>query len=197
MLRGQFKFGAAAGRRQGVATHALRGWRLRLVRRRAGSRWVVLTADGSMLDESMSPTTTTCLPRWRAASAMMSLWLASSTTTTSKRVTRGSSCSNTRASGTIHTGTVLRAWVIAPPDRRAGRPLQTSTERKEFQRETVARLRAGGDGLIFFYDGSTLLGDDFDECTVDGTHPTNLGFLHMANGLEPVLRAILEGKGQV
>ena len=73
--------------------------------------------------------------------------------------------------------------------------LQARCKRREFQRQAVADLRAAGDANIFFYDGSTLLGDDFDECTVDGIHPTDLGFLRIANGLEPVLRAILEGKG--
>lgn len=59
---------------------------------------------------------------------------------------------------------------------------------REFQRETVETLRRQGDAQLFFHDGSALLGDDFDECTVDGVHPTDLGFLRMANGLEPILR---------
>lgn len=69
--------------------------------------------------------------------------------------------------------------------------LQAREERREFQRQTVEMFRSSGDANIFFYDGSTLLGDDFDECTVDGIHPTDLGFLRIANGLEPVLRGIL------
>jgi len=69
--------------------------------------------------------------------------------------------------------------------------LQARKERGEFQRQTVQVFRSRGDANIFFYDGSTLLGDDFDECTVDGIHPTDLGFLRIANGLEPVLRGIL------
>ena len=35
------------------------------------------------------------------------------------------------------------------------------------------------------------LTDDFDECTVDGVHPTDLAFQRMARSLEPVLRIIL------
>ena len=62
---------------------------------------------------------------------------------------------------------------------------------RDWQRQTVDRLRAAGDALIFFHDGGTLLGDDFDECTVDGVHPTDLGFLRMADGLEPVIREVL------
>ena len=36
-----------------------------------------------------------------------------------------------------------------------------------------------------------MLGEDFDECTVDGTHPTDLGFLRMARSLEPAVRRII------
>lgn len=65
-------------------------------------------------------------------------------------------------------------------------------ERKAFEQELVQELRSKGDHHIFFFDGSELLGgDDFHECTVDGTHPTDLGFLRMANGLEEVYRTIL------
>ena len=64
-------------------------------------------------------------------------------------------------------------------------------ERLAYQRTLVGELRSRGDRNIHFLDGSTLLGDDFDECTVDGVHPTDLGFLRMANGIEPVLRGML------
>jgi len=37
-----------------------------------------------------------------------------------------------------------------------------------------------------------LLGEDFDECTVDGVHPTDMGFMRIARGLEPVIRKILD-----
>jgi len=60
------------------------------------------------------------------------------------------------------------------------------------QRETVERLKGQGDQNVFFYDGSGLLGDHFHECTVDGVHPTDLGFMRMADGLTPVLQKLLE-----
>jgi len=62
---------------------------------------------------------------------------------------------------------------------------------QEIQRHFVENARANGDPFVFFLDGSTLLGKDFEECTVDGIHPTDLGFLRMARGLEPVIRDIL------
>nr|WP_261306432.1 SGNH/GDSL hydrolase family protein [Paenibacillus andongensis] len=68
---------------------------------------------------------------------------------------------------------------------------QDRAERKQFQLQTVEREREMGDANIYFYDGSNLLGEDAHECTVDGVHPTDLGFLRMANGLAPVLQKIL------
>ncbi len=56
---------------------------------------------------------------------------------------------------------------------------------------TVARWRAE-DPRLFFFDGGELFGaEDPDECTVDGVHPTDLGFSRIAGTLEPVLRGIL------
>ena len=64
-------------------------------------------------------------------------------------------------------------------------------ERRKFERETVKRLEAAGDKRIYFLDGSNLLGRDSEECTVDGAHPTDLGFMRMADRIEPVLKKIL------
>ena len=44
---------------------------------------------------------------------------------------------------------------------------------------------------IFYLPGDLLLGQD-GEATVDGTHPTDLGFLRMADAMEPVLREALK-----
>jgi hypothetical protein len=69
--------------------------------------------------------------------------------------------------------------------------LQGRLARRDFQRRTVEELRAAGDKSISFLDGSDLLGQDFDECTVDGAHPNDLGFWLMAGGIEPALADIL------
>ncbi|WGU97614.1 SGNH/GDSL hydrolase family protein [Paenibacillus dendritiformis] len=47
---------------------------------------------------------------------------------------------------------------------------------------------------LHFYDGSTLLGTDETrfECTVDGVHPTDLGFMRMADKLNPVFKQLLQ-----
>jgi lysophospholipase L1-like esterase len=65
-------------------------------------------------------------------------------------------------------------------------------KRAAFQRELVERRRAAGDSNIHFLDGGTLLGDHAEECTVDGVHPNALGFMKMADALEPEFRRLLK-----
>lgn len=65
--------------------------------------------------------------------------------------------------------------------------------RKRIQQGEVERRRQAGDANISFYDGDRLLGELAEECTVDGVHPTDLGFLRMADGLAPVLKEIVGG----
>jgi lysophospholipase L1-like esterase len=68
----------------------------------------------------------------------------------------------------------------------------TRLERRAFQQELVADLQRAGDNHITFLDGETLLpAATWDECTVDGVHPTDLGFLAMANALAPAAQHCL------
>lgn len=65
--------------------------------------------------------------------------------------------------------------------------------RRQVQRENVELRRAEGDRNIHFLDGHTLLREeDANECTVDGTHPTDFGFMLMARSLAPVVRSLVE-----
>ncbi|WP_449537907.1 SGNH/GDSL hydrolase family protein [Ferdinandcohnia sp. Marseille-Q9671] len=57
-------------------------------------------------------------------------------------------------------------------------------ERREYSKTTVEKMQQQGDQHISFIDGSTLLGDHWHECTVDGIHPNDLGFMEMANRME-------------
>lgn len=51
-----------------------------------------------------------------------------------------------------------------------------------------------GDKNVYFIDGQTLFGfEDWDECTIDRCHPTDLGFWRMAQGVYPVLKKVLIG----
>lgn len=62
----------------------------------------------------------------------------------------------------------------------------------EMQQTLVKKRREAGDKRIHFIDGRTLLGADFNECTVDGVHLTDLGFMRMADSLEPMVRSLLD-----
>lgn len=67
--------------------------------------------------------------------------------------------------------------------------------RRDFQRDTVRKLRAKGDRHLFFHDGSTILGtNDWEEFAVDGVHPTDFGFHRIAGALTPVFRRILKAR---
>lgn len=57
--------------------------------------------------------------------------------------------------------------------------------RAEIQRSAVEAARAAGDLHVHFFDGSLLTGPDADECTVDGVHPNDIGFLQIARALLP------------
>ncbi len=54
---------------------------------------------------------------------------------------------------------------------------------RDFQYELLDRLRATGDEKLFFIDGTQLLGNDWDECMMDGCHLNDLGFYRMAEAL--------------
>ena len=59
----------------------------------------------------------------------------------------------------------------------------------------MQRLKKEGDQNIYFLDGKDLFRPEWaHEATVDGTHPTDLGFLMMAEALEPKIRAIITGQ---
>lgn len=65
--------------------------------------------------------------------------------------------------------------------------------RRQVQLELVERRRAEGDRHIHFINGYTFLGENIvNESTVDGTHPTDLGFWYMAQSLEPVIKSLLK-----
>ncbi|MBM4078190.1 MAG: twin-arginine translocation signal domain-containing protein [Planctomycetes bacterium] len=61
---------------------------------------------------------------------------------------------------------------------------------REALRKAHERLLAAGVGNLHYVPGEHLLGDD-GEAAVDGSHPTDLGFMRMADALEPVLRPLI------
>jgi lysophospholipase L1-like esterase len=62
--------------------------------------------------------------------------------------------------------------------------------RRAALRQAYETLVADGVPNLHYVPGERLLGDD-GEATIDGSHPTDLGFVRMADALEPVLRPLL------
>jgi len=64
--------------------------------------------------------------------------------------------------------------------------------RREIIYTTYRNAVNSGDKNVYFIDGETLFGtDNRDMCTVDTTHPNDLGFLRMAKVIYPVLSKAL------
>jgi len=62
-------------------------------------------------------------------------------------------------------------------------------------RRAFETLTAEGGAPIGYLEGETLLGADGDD-TVDGSHPSDLGFHRQADAFEPALRALLTPRGR-
>jgi hypothetical protein len=62
--------------------------------------------------------------------------------------------------------------------------------KNERLRAAYERLLSDGVRGLHYVEGDNLLGAD-GEATLDGTHPTDLGFFRMADALEPVLRELV------
>lgn len=62
---------------------------------------------------------------------------------------------------------------------------------KKVFRDVYEKRRAAGDKNLYFIDGSEFWTEDFHENTVDGAHPTDLGFKQMADKMYPQLKKIL------
>jgi len=68
---------------------------------------------------------------------------------------------------------------------------ESYTAKNTALQKAYQQLVAEGIKRIFYLHGDQLLGQD-GEATVDGTHPTDLGFLRMADAMEPILREALK-----
>ena len=83
----------------------------------------------------------------------------------------------------IEDRTYGNSWIL--PERRS----RNDTSRAAFRAAYRRLLDAGVSGLEYV-EGEHLLGDD-NEATIDGSHPSDLGMMRMADALEPVLRRVL------
>lgn len=61
-----------------------------------------------------------------------------------------------------------------------------------FQEKLVRDMRKQGDRKVFPFYGAELFKYMWQESTVDGSHPTDLGFMTMADALYPVIKKVLK-----
>ena len=75
---------------------------------------------------------------------------------------------------------------------RIGNPYDPALQVETALTESYRRAIAAGDKNVYFINGSHFFhGDMADSCTVDGCHPTDLGFSLMADGMSAVIKHIL------
>ena len=73
--------------------------------------------------------------------------------------------------------------------------IEGNKERRDIIRKTWQNAVARGDKNVYFVDGETLFAGELrDCCTVDGTHPNDLGFFRMYSTILPVLKKALGQK---
>ena len=65
-----------------------------------------------------------------------------------------------------------------------------------FQQNLVKRLRKV-DHHLYYIDGRKLLGSPYDEYTIDGIHPNDLGFKQIANNLEKEFKKIMKKEDEI
>ncbi|MFH1266319.1 MAG: SGNH/GDSL hydrolase family protein, partial [Planctomycetota bacterium] len=86
----------------------------------------------------------------------------------------------------IEDRTYTNAWLL--PSAR-----QRHAASRAALRAAYEKLKAEGVEGLYYVEGEHLLGDD-DEAATDGSHPSDLGMMRMADALEPVLRPLLAGQ---
>ena len=70
--------------------------------------------------------------------------------------------------------------------------LELGKERRDFIRSIYEKAKASGDENVYFVDGADMFRGEFSECcTVDGTHPTDLGFFRMFEALDKVMSKLI------
>lgn len=83
----------------------------------------------------------------------------------------------------VEDRTYTNAWI------NKGARARNDSSRVEYRR-AYEGLVASGVGELLYVEGENLLGED-GEGSVDSSHPTDLGFMRIADALYPILRALL------
>jgi hypothetical protein len=86
----------------------------------------------------------------------------------------------------IEDRTYTNAWLS--PSRR-----ERHTASRAALKAAYEKLKAEGVEGLYYVEGEHLLGDD-NEASTDGSHPSDLGMMRMADALEPVLRPLVGGE---
>ncbi|MBO5374855.1 MAG: hypothetical protein J6A54_05365 [Clostridia bacterium] len=87
----------------------------------------------------------------------------------------------------------LPVVMMSKPDFDNGK--EENIRRREIIKKTYKNAIDNGDKNVYFIDGETFFGNtERSICTAEGTHPTDLGFMRMAEVIYPVLKSILEKK---
>ncbi len=83
----------------------------------------------------------------------------------------------------VEDRTYQNAWLLPGQRKR-------NADSRAALRKAHENLRRAGVKHLHYVQGDKLLGDD-GEATVDSSHPTDLGFVRMADALEPVLKPLV------
>ena len=69
---------------------------------------------------------------------------------------------------------------------------EENIERRDVIYETYRRARAAGDRNVYYIDGASVFRGQYEEmCTVDGTHPNDLGFALLADAIAAELKVAM------
>ncbi len=81
--------------------------------------------------------------------------------------------------------------ILTKPD--VDKNLEDAKKRRDIIYNSYKAYHDAGDRNIYFIDGAEFFGTiGRSECTVDGTHPTSLGFLRMAEKIYPLAKEVLK-----
>lgn len=65
-------------------------------------------------------------------------------------------------------------------------------ERLKVIKSTYNKAKKLGDNKVYLLDGKKLFGKEYNLCTVDGTHPNDIGFYFMAKAINKMLEKIIK-----
>ena len=69
-------------------------------------------------------------------------------------------------------------------------------QRKDIILDTYHHALAAGDRNVYYIDGESFFQGKYEyDCTLDGTHPNDLGYVLMADGIEDTIRLALTNAG--